>query len=256
MTAQVIQVQVYVQSRVNASRQKWCSGLRFPSSSRFYSSVCDPFVSIHLTHVLGHWPPFTKWDRPSIRNIRFTCARFCSTSSHLLLDCLDVCLTAASLARARDISCHPTISKGICILHISLKPLSHPPSSSEFRSSAVRYLQANFNLAFISFHMSELKSFMDGLRPGVFLNFEMVHLCSGTWAEGLDVLRSKANSESQVDDLKGAECTHISYHQQSRILYGGKASWASQYVQGVSIPNPFLVTEDETAGEETNTGTS
>lgn len=111
------------------------------------------------------------------------------------------------------------------------------------------------NLAYIAFHMSDLKSFVEGLRPGVFLDFETVHLCSGTWAEGLDVLRSKANSESQVDDLRGAECAHISFHQRRRILDGEKASWASQYVQGVSIRNPFLVTEDETAEEETNAGT-
>lgn len=91
-------------------------------------------------------------DSADIRNIRLTCGRFCSTSSHLLLDCLDICLTATSLARIKDISCHPAISKGIRILHISLQSLSHLPSSSQFLSSAIRYLQTNFNLVMSDHH--------------------------------------------------------------------------------------------------------
>lgn len=50
-------------------------------------------------------------DSSDIRNILLTCRRFCSTSSHLLLDCLNVRLTPASLARAQEISCHPTIPR-------------------------------------------------------------------------------------------------------------------------------------------------
>lgn len=76
-----------------------------------------------------------------IRNIRLTCRRFCSTSSHLLLDCLDVCLTAAPLARTREISCHPTISRGIRFLHISLKCQCAPGNASNFLYLAILDLQ-------------------------------------------------------------------------------------------------------------------
>lgn len=91
-------------------------------------------------------------DSADIRNIRLTCARFCSTSSHLLLDCLDVHLTAASLARAKEISCHPTIAKGIRILHISLQSITHLSSAAEFRSSAINYLEKNFNRVMRNHH--------------------------------------------------------------------------------------------------------
>ncbi|KAG6359341.1 hypothetical protein INS49_012862 [Diaporthe citri] len=111
------------------------------------------------------------------------------------------------------------------------------------------------NLAFISFHLSELKRFVEGFRPGIFLNLKRVELRSGSWAEGLDVLRTKANPESQVGSLSGAECNSMASDQLQRILDGGQASLASQYVQGVPIRNPFLVTQDETIDEETNTDT-
>lgn len=111
------------------------------------------------------------------------------------------------------------------------------------------------NLSHFAFHLNDLKSFIEGLRPGALLNLREIRLRSGTWAEGLDVLRSKANPESQVGSLSGAECDSMVFDQIGRILNGGRASWASQYVQGVSIRNPFLVTEDETADEETNPST-
>lgn len=91
-------------------------------------------------------------DSADIKNIRLTCGRFCSTSSHFLLDCLDVRLTTASIARAKEISCHPTISKGIRILHISLQSLTHLPSAAEFRFSAIDYIQKNFNLVMENGH--------------------------------------------------------------------------------------------------------
>lgn len=461
-----------------------------------------------LMNIFGH-----ATDSADIRNIRLTCRRFCSTSSHLLLDCLDVCLTSASLARAQEISCHPTISKGIRALHISLQSNRHLGNISRFTSLAIEYLQrkiglvlmnpqkalenGNFvswaefepilmerqrllhswfqyretrkystrqqsldveilhrcyekyrmeyewqrrtiqdgtfaqaiaaavgriprattllftdkfryresfpifhankwrrhisasdvlddrmmlsigeslwpvvmttklavqvplaihsagsstiqigihlptqpddstwihnqaqllglkaaaeslrvfafqarmkdpsppedissaltylrvvlgaanlqvltlsvpsytldeyvgpllasfhwphlrklNLVRVALHLSDLKTFVGEFRPGIFLNLKQIRLRSGSWAEGLDVLRSKANSESQVGPLSGAECDPMVSDQLRRILDGGQASWASQYIQGVSNRNPFLVTEDETADEETN----
>lgn len=110
------------------------------------------------------------------------------------------------------------------------------------------------NLVRIAFHLSDLKTFVEGFRPGILLNLKQVRLRSGFWAEGLDVLRSKANPESQVGSVSGAECDSMASDQLRRILGGGQASWASQYVQGASIRNPFLVTEDETADEGTNAG--
>lgn len=108
-------------------------------------------------------------------------------------------------------------------------------------------------LASFPFHLNDLKSLIEGLRPGAFFDLRLIHLRSGTWAEGLDVLRSKANPESRISFFTGAECESMSPDQISRIFNGKKASWASQYIRGISICNPFLVTQDETINEETNT---
>lgn len=457
-------------------------------------------------------------DSADIRNIRLTCRRFCSTSSHLLLDCLNVHLTASSLARAKKISCHPTISKGIRVLHISLRFTSHLSSASKFRSLAIRYLQQNLtsvmmchqkalkkgnvasfpelqsflserqrllsswsqykkepenlthqqgldveilhrgykmyqmayewqkraiqdgtfaqaiaaavgqmpraskllfthkfrhremlsecyanmwknqtsafdvlddrmmlsisasrlhpkgvptelaiqvplamhaagfpafeigidyfpgpgtplfiqdqaqllrlkaaaeslqvfsfqcsmkcfkpaedissaatyigvvlesahlqvltlsfpfshdfdgqigsllaslrwptlqevNLTMVSFRLTDLKTFVEGLRPGVFLNLSSIHLLSGTWAEGLDIFRAKANAKFSVCSFSGAESdTRRLCHQWSRIFGGGYSSWANRYVRGDSARNPFLMTDDEIADEASNSG--
>lgn len=109
------------------------------------------------------------------------------------------------------------------------------------------------NLAHVPFHLNDLKSFIEGLRPGAFFDLMFIHLRSGTWAEGLDVLRSKANPQSRILWLTGAECDSISSDQINRVFDFGQASWASRYIQGVSICNPFLVPKDETIDEETNT---
>lgn len=95
-------------------------------------------------------------DSADIRNIRLTRRRLCSTSSHLLLDCLNIHLTASSLARAKEISCHPTISKGIRVLHISLRFTSHLSRASKFRSLAIRYLQQNLTMVTMC-HQKALK---------------------------------------------------------------------------------------------------
>lgn len=98
------------------------------------------------------------------------------------------------------------------------------------------------DLAHVSFHLTELKTFIGRLQPGVFLQLRHVRLLSGGWGEGLDILRTKANSESIVQ-VTGH---NLSSEQREWIFGGGEASWASRYIQGESIGNPFLVIEKET----------
>lgn len=51
-----------------------------------------------------------RWD---VQGLRLTCRRFCDNSSHLLIPCVTVDLTAQSLDLLEKLSRHPTISKGI-----------------------------------------------------------------------------------------------------------------------------------------------
>ncbi|KAJ0119234.1 hypothetical protein J7T55_013471 [Diaporthe amygdali] len=403
----------------------------------------DELLMSIFGHTRGH---------ANIRNIRLTCRRFCSTSSHFLLDCLQICATPASIARAQEISSHPAISKGIRAIHICLRSyddldfsafrnltvvvfknniraqqrtlqdgtfvqaiaaaagqmptvtslrfkddfryrasvqgfyttlwtdqpgasdlfdewitqsinwhykrskvapsklvaqiqsavhtacsstvevgieflstqmtrwihdqdqllsleaaarslkvftfrhLMGPLDLSQRISSVPRYLSAvlgsgsievltlefvipqvlqtgrhesahvgplltslrwprlrKVNLVSASMHLSDLKIFISGLRPGVVFKFDHVHLLSGTWAEGLDVLCAIAHSTSELTYLTDQGSISTSDEQTFRMFYGGRESLVSRYVQGASIRNPFLVTQDEAAGNGMNT---
>lgn len=106
------------------------------------------------------------------------------------------------------------------------------------------------NLAHVPFHLNELETFVDRFQPGILIDLKLVHLRSGSWAEGLDVLRSKASPESQVGSLSGAECESWNTNRLRRIIDGGQMSQVSQYIQGASICNPFRVPWDGTIYEE------
>lgn len=110
------------------------------------------------------------------------------------------------------------------------------------------------NLTWVPFHLTSLKGFIEKLQPETCVVLKHAHLINGTWAEGLDLLRTRANAESWVYSLTGAECDSFSSHQRRRIFDGEEASWANQYVQGVPIRNPFLATEDETGNDGMDTG--
>ncbi|ROW13108.1 hypothetical protein VPNG_06019 [Cytospora leucostoma] len=74
-----------------------------------------------------HWDSFYSdyekhsSDFKSIENARLSCRRFCDTSSHLLLNRIDVHLNLSSLAHLDEVSRHPTISKGIRSLRVIAK---------------------------------------------------------------------------------------------------------------------------------------
>lgn len=142
----------------------------------------------------------------------------------------------------------------LAALTVSLKPMPKRRYTSQPECRYIGSLLASFrwphlreiNLTGVPFHLTDLKSFIEKLRPEACVALNYTYLLSGTWAEGLDLLRTRANAGSWVDSLTGAECHSISSDQLGQIFDGEKASWASQYVQGAPIRNPFLVTEDET----------
>lgn len=147
-------------------------------------------------------------------------------------------------------------------LKISLQPMQVSYFSLQPERGRIGSLLASLrwpylrevNLTRIQFHLTDLKSFIEKLRPEACVALKYPRLLSGTWAEGLDLLRARANAESWVYSLTGAECDSIPSHQRRRIFNGEQASWANQYVQGAPIRNPFLVTEDETGDEGMDTG--
>lgn len=61
----------------------------------------------------------------AIGNARLTCQRFCSTSSHLLLDSVSVEMNFRSLKRFFDISQHPLIAIGVRVVRVLLHYYSY-----------------------------------------------------------------------------------------------------------------------------------
>lgn len=57
----------------------------------------------------------------TIQNARLTCRRFCDNSSHLLVPYLYVSPTPSSLKRLEQVTSHPSISRGLCLLKISAR---------------------------------------------------------------------------------------------------------------------------------------
>lgn len=147
-------------------------------------------------------------------------------------------------------------------LTISLKHLlkGHPPFEPEFGFVGALLASLRWphlrkvNLTWVPFHLTSLEGFIEKLQPEACVALEYAYLLSGTWAEGLDLHRTRANAEFWVYSLTGAECDSFSSHQWRRIFDGEQASWANQYVQGVPIRNPFLATEDETGDDGMDTG--
>lgn len=127
-----------------------------------------------------------------IGNVRLSCRRFRDTSSHLLLDILDVCLTPESLARAQEISRHPTISKGIRTLQIGLCPLSSALLlDSTFLFAAVTYLREDIRGA-LQYSVKSQNAILDGKEFSIAAHFVPL------WKQRKRLLRSWDSWETQV----------------------------------------------------------
>ncbi|XXG98965.1 hypothetical protein Hte_005298 [Hypoxylon texense] len=78
-------------------------------------------------YVRGHLileDPFSTYfsgDIRDIQNVRLTCKDFCRTSSHLLLNHVDIGLRPESLSQLEEISRHPTIGKGVQLVRLDLQ---------------------------------------------------------------------------------------------------------------------------------------
>lgn len=99
-------------------------------------------------------------------------------------------------------------------------------------------------------HLSELKTFLEGLHGPLELALSHVLLLSGTWAEALDLIRDKANWKSSVKRQRGAECDDMSEEEILAIFGGdsyGKNGLATWYIRGYRAENPLRIRESTAA---------
>lgn len=83
----------------------------------------DSLLHFRLNRDNSCWGPYEftpENDIKSIKNVRLTSRLFCAASSDLLISCMEVNISSASLAYVEEISQHSTISKGVQAVRIDL----------------------------------------------------------------------------------------------------------------------------------------
>ena len=101
-------------------------------------------------------------------------------------------------------------------------------------------------------HLSELKTFLNGLNAPLHITLDNGLLLSGTWAEVLDLIRGKT-SWGSVTEPRGAECDDMSEEEilaifgNERFAAPGKESKATRYVIGYTDENPLRTPESAAA---------
>lgn len=101
-------------------------------------------------------------------------------------------------------------------------------------------------LAQFRIRLDELRKLVDMLQSKPRLDFEDVHLISGSWKEALECLRSKAGRGSQLVSPQGAECDDMDDDRYEDIFLGiYRGSKATQFINSVEgVENPLLMLDE------------
>lgn len=154
-------------------------------------------------HVKGWHPDMRHFSEfavgvSKVKNLRLTCRRFCSTSSHLLVHFLRVEMDSSSLSRLEEISRHPTIAKGVTAVRVVLY----------FYDSVM----AHDIWDFADYNMEKLRETVEFLERIVSVDYEtkVLHAPEETVLETIDkfkaVLESwEAFTDGTPDDLANME---------------------------------------------------
>jgi hypothetical protein len=94
------------------------------------------------------------------------------------------------------------------------------------------------------FHLTELEKFLNKVGRRMHLRLSEIRLLSGTWADALDIIRTKADRHSEVEVPSGAECETMSEEETKDVFDASSqpyytCSKASKYIQGHRVPNPL-----------------
>jgi hypothetical protein len=97
-------------------------------------------------------------------------------------------------------------------------------------------------------HLTELKKFLVKFDNRIYLCLRRIRLMSGTWADALDILCSKADCDSRLEDPSGAECEDMSDEEMKAIFGRGpepdyRQSKATEYIRwgGLGFSDGYLM---------------
>jgi hypothetical protein len=96
-------------------------------------------------------------------------------------------------------------------------------------------------LAEIHIHYRNLKSHIDMLTPGTYIRLDDVYLLSGSWADLLDVVRTKADRKSVVERPLGKEDIEMGDGAYEDYVWDWllPTNPASEYIRGETSENPL-----------------
>lgn len=119
-----------------------------------------------------------------------------------------------------------------------LGPYSIKPLLTSSAWPRIKFL----HVACTPIHLHQLRKLMNMLQPGIRVEFTFFYLTSGTWAEALDCIRSKAGWGSHLYCARGAESETMTQDECDDVFdddpepYGNIASQYIQSIEGVGNP--------------------
>lgn len=96
-----------------------------------------------------------------------------------------------------------------------------------------------------SFKYRELSKHLEKLVPGTYIFLERVHLQNGLWADLLDLLRAKADCQSDVRKPMGGEDKKLDNTYRRKFTVMDTPSPAAAYIRGQVTDNPLRSPSDQ-----------
>lgn len=110
------------------------------------------------------------------------------------------------------------------------------------------------SLGYLSIRFGEFTTCLEQLEPGACIILDTVNLLTGTWADLLDVLRTKADCASEVITPLGGELEEldsIELYDEYFLATDDAESLATQYVSGILSENPLRQHHGDSDTDET-----
>lgn len=124
--------------------------------------------------------------------------------------------------------------------------LGSPPEDAAFNPGPLLALLPwvklrEIRLTNVSIHCEEFSKLLRKLAPGTHITLERVYLQSGFWVDLLDVLRAKANCDSEVIEGWGNEDEVSGADDFSKVVgtYSSTPNPATKYIRGELSDNPL-----------------
>ncbi|KAI0412222.1 hypothetical protein F5X98DRAFT_379969 [Xylaria grammica] len=151
-----------------------------------------------------------------IQNVRLTCRQFCNSSSHLLINYVQVGLQSGSLNRLKEIASHPLIRRGVRVVNVSLK-FYHSKLASSFEEFSAACFRELYN------DMRAGRENTYTLEQATTVKVAWEKACFGTNVD------EPPQFQSCLEALQAGHAVHQKRYEDQRVLLTNKL-----FVQGIT----------------------